>query len=432
MAENYYGGYQYPFRDFTDTLGRIGSDLGDWNKRRQLGNALSSLGPDASLEEMARAIQGIDPALGLKTMIEARQAQALEAYRRDSLNQKAEPSVEDQLLRQYLTPRGPSYLSPPDTESAADAAEEAEASGVTGTAYTRPSLDNAPAIVQQKLLPLQEQERLKNAGGKQGDREAFRAALSEQAPQVNELVKTLVSQVREADEGTFANALGPLQGVSPPEDWRGTITSGVPQTLGAISNYLEKGSEEGFTTGEGKNWRFKEPGELGGGFTDTLRTQVLSTQASLVGVMQRLLRIPGIGAQSDYELRQIIAQAGELSKARTKEDFQARLSTVLSNLKAIGIPLNVPGVEEVAGKKSTDRYANPATPPAADNASAGGVNEHTMVGGQDIGRTTNQPPTPPARALNALKAYRNNPAAIAAFDEIYGPGAAEFYLQKSR
>jgi hypothetical protein len=78
--------------------------------------------------------------------------------------------------------------------------------------------------------------------------------------------------------------------------------------------------------------------------------------------MQRLLRVPGIGAQSDYELRQIIAQAGELSKARTKEDFQDRLQTVLGNLKAIGIPLNIPGVAAVTGgetAKSADRYANP-------------------------------------------------------------------------
>lgn len=343
---------------------------------------------------------------------------------------KAEPSVEDQLLKKYLTPQGPSYVSPPDTESAADAAEEAEASGVPGTAYTRPSIEGAPALVQKKLGTIQDQARWKAQGKGEGDRESFRTGLKEAAPQVNELVNGLITQVRESDEGTFANALGPLQGVSPPEDWRGTITSGIPQTLGSIANYFEKGAEEGFTTGEGADLRLKEPGELGGGFTDTLRTQVLSTQASLIGVMQRLLRIPGIGAQSDYELRQIIAQAGELSKARTKADFKDRLNTVLTNLKSIGIPLDLPSLDQVAGPsntKSADRYTNP---PQADQASA--VNENTMVGGVNIGRTTSQPPTPPTRALNALKAYRNNPQARAAFDEIYGPGAAEFYLQKSR
>jgi hypothetical protein len=421
----------YGFMPDFGQLMQIGANFGQGYQNRRVANAMA--GFDGNYEEAANKLMQmgrIDEAVKLYS------AAALGDYRTvmgAAATQKTEPSVKEQLLRQYMPQQGPSYLSPPDTESAADAAEEAEASGVPGTSYTRPSLDGAPAMVQKELMSIEGQAAAKAKGKGSGDRESFRTGLKEAAPAVNELISGLVSQVREADEGTFANALGPLQGVAPPEDWRGTITSGIPQTLGSIANYFEKGAEEGFTTGEGADWRLKEPGELGGGFTDTLRTQVQSTQASLIGVMQRLLRIPGIGAQSDYELRQIIAQAGELSKARTKADFKDRLSTVLTNLKSIGIPLDLPSLDQVAGpsnNKTADRYTNPAE---ADQASAGGgVNENTMVGGENIGRTTNQPPTPPKRALNALRAYKNNPQARAAFDEIYGPGAAEFYLQKYR
>jgi hypothetical protein len=419
-------GLDYPFKDFSNQFNKIGSDLGEWNKNRKIENALANFKGDyeAAASELMR-LGLVDEASRLYT------AAAIGNYRSGMLGvaeTKAKgQSIDDRIFDAYLGGNNtqPMQLGPDE----ADAAEAAEAAGTTPPptpghpVFNDP---NAPSVVQDKLGSTRFKKAQEAEGKGAGDRASFRTGLAEAAPQVNELVNGLITQIRDADEGTFANALGPLQGVAPPEDWRGTITSGVPQTLGAISNYLEKGSEEGFTTGEGADWRFKEPGELGGGFTDTLRTQVLSTQASLIGVMQRLLRIPGIGAQSDYELKQIIAQAGELSKARTKADFKDRLGTVLTNLKSIGIPLNLPSLDQVTGpsnNKTADRYANPEEGPVQGSMASPDV---------DGKPTMRQPPTPPARALNALKAYRANPQARAAFDEIYGPGAAEFYLQKSR
>jgi hypothetical protein len=66
-------------------LTSIGQGLANRRQNNRLGDALGALGPDASLEDMARALQGIDPKLALKTMIEARQAQALEAHRQQQL-----------------------------------------------------------------------------------------------------------------------------------------------------------------------------------------------------------------------------------------------------------------------------------------------------------------------------------------------------------
>jgi hypothetical protein len=51
--------------DFS-ALGQIGQQFGGIIKNRRLSNALSALGPDATWEERARAIEQIDPKLGLE------------------------------------------------------------------------------------------------------------------------------------------------------------------------------------------------------------------------------------------------------------------------------------------------------------------------------------------------------------------------------
>jgi hypothetical protein len=423
---------QLPYSEIIGLGGQIGQNFGRGYQRRRVDSALESFNGDYNAAANKLMQMGmVDEAVKLYSMA------AMSDYRTGMLgvaNQKAQPSLEDQILQQYLTPQGPSRLSPPDTESAADAAEEAEASGVPGTAYTRPSLDGAPAFVQEKLGTTQDKARWKQEGEGAGNRNSFRTALQEQGPEVDSLIGELTDLIRTSDEGTFRNALGPQQGTPDPDDWRETLSRGLPQALGGISNYLEKGAEHGFLNPNGD---FRQPSELPGGFTTTLRSQVLASQAAITNVMQRLLRVPGIGAQSDAELKQIILQTGELSKAETKQEFHTRLKGLMGRLKALGFNVKIPSLDQVEGpsnSKTADRYSNPSEAPAdpMTGSMAPTVNENTMVGGENIGRTTSQPPTPPKRALNALKAYAKNPEARAAFDEIYGPGAAEFYLQKYR
>jgi hypothetical protein len=346
--------------DFS-ALGQIGQQFGGLIKQQRVNSALADFSGDYNAAANKLMQMGmVDEAVKLYS------AGALGDYRAGQLGvaqQKAEPSWEEKLIAPYLPGAGsvePFRLGP-------DEAEEAEANGVVPppdpNAGGRPSLENAPSKVQDILGTTQQKAKWKQEGEGEGNRASFDAALSEAAPKVDALIDGLVTQVREADEGTFSHALGPTQGVAPTEDWRGTLTSGLPQTLGSVANYLEKGVAEGFLTGEGLDLRFKEPGELGGGLTDTLRSKVLSTQASLIGVLQRLLRVPGIGAQSDYELRQIIAQAGELSKARTKADFQDRLQNVLTNMKAQGIPISIPSLDQVTGP-SGGKFADRLEPEA--------------------------------------------------------------------
>jgi hypothetical protein len=417
-------------------LNSIGTNIGQGMQNRRLRGAI---GPNGEID--FKALWEADPLTALKYKIAQDEANALAGYREGQLANAAAPSLDEKIYNDWQQSQQPSYLGPQeDTTEAAVEAEEAEAAAPAappGMSYTRPTgLENAPKLVQDKLMSNRELAREDQIGKGEGDSEAFRARLEKSGPEVDDLISQLTAVTRTADEGTFEHALGDYQGAAPTDDWRDTLTSGIPRALGSVSNYLEKGFEHGFIKPGGD---FKDPvKDLPGGYTSTLRSQVLAAQASIVNVMQRLLRVPGIGAQSDAELKQIILQSGELSKAPNKAEFHARLGDLMSRLKALGFNVKIPSLEQVAGGgPSEPKIAERLTPeaptaPVVQGSAAPGVNENTMVGGENIGRTTSQPPTPPKRALNALKAYQNNPQARAAFDEIYGPGAADFYLQKYR
>jgi hypothetical protein len=443
-------GLKFTPQNYIAELMAIGQNFGGAYQRHRMGNALSGPG---SMDEKVQTLLGmgrVDEATKLMA------AQGLADYRQGQLGiaaQKAEPSWEEKLIAPYLPGAGsvePFRLGP-------DEAEEAEANGVVPppnpNAGGRPSLENAPSKVQDILGTTQQKAKWKQEGEGEGNRASFDAALSEAAPKVDALIDGLVTQVREADEGTFSHALGPTQGVAPTDDWRGTLTSGLPQTLGSVANYLEKGAAEGFLTGEGLDLRFKEPGELGGGFTDTLRSKVLSTQASLIGVLQRLLRVPGIGAQSDYELRQIIAQAGELSKARTKADFQDRLQNVLTNMKAQGIPISIPSLDQVTGQgggKFADRLEPEANTPSVTGPTPRKVQTSvvrpdgtveppaaSMVGGGADAREVKRAPAIPSTSkrnkfIQWMRTHPDDKAAAAYWDSQYGEGNADFLINGAR
>jgi hypothetical protein len=233
-------------------------------------------------------------------------------------------------------------------------------SGVPGVGF-----QNAPAFITDKLAPVSEKKRLEEMGKGQGERDAKRAMLEQDvAPGMQKMIDQLIVNAKEADDTTFKHALGPLQGAGEAETWQGSVGNFLPQTWGALENYYQQGKKDGFIGGEGMNLHIKEPGELPGGYTSTVRSKINSTQASLVSVLQRALRVPGIGAQSDAELRQIINQVGELNKSRDKADFYDRLSNVVSNLGNLGIPIEMPTKDELAGVKPTDAVVQGYTQPA--------------------------------------------------------------------
>lgn len=349
----------------------------------------------------------------------------------------------------------PNYLAPSELDSA-DAREAAEAagmapSGVPGVNIAQ-NLDNAPKTVQEKLGTTQQNRAWEERGKAEGTRQGMQDSLTAAAPGLQGIVESLVSIAREADPDTFENALGPLQGGMDAETLSGAIGQHTVQTAGALANYFDQGMKDGFVDWGTGN--IKHPKELGGGFTSTLRAKVNSTSASLINMMQRLLRVPGIGQQSDYELRQIIAQAGELNKSRTKEDYHDRLTTILTNLKSLGFPIEVPSLDQVtgpSGKQFTDRLepepAAASAAPAARKVPTYSVDPTTgsmapTAAPDPYAGMRNKPPkTATPGQISGLKRElsKHKPGSpeaqriIEAFDSLIGaPGSAEFYLLRSR
>jgi hypothetical protein len=428
-------GWNYPLQDYSKLLMAIGGNFGEVKKRGQVGGAMAGSEGDMQaaakkLLEMGR-VDDAAKILGAAGLADYRGVMAAAA------TQKAEPSFEERLLAPYLQGAGgvePFRLGP-------DEAEAAEASGAVPppdpNAGGRPSLETAPKKVQDILGSTADQKRWEEEGKGAGQRNSFRTAIKEAAPQVNELVKGLVQQVVTADSDTFENALGPWQGAGEAETLTGAIGQFFPQTAGSINNWWEQGQKVGGTE--------LDPTKQPGGYTQTLRSKINATSATLVGAMQRLLRIPGIGAQSDYELRQIIAQAGDLNKSRTKADFQDKLSNVLSNLKALGFPVEIPSLEQVTGapggKDFADRLpqddgGHVVRPVQTETIPAPQTQQGGMTGiigdGADARRYEPAPPKAPTKAVNALKAAYNNPKyrdrAIEVFEGIYGKGSVQLYL----
>jgi hypothetical protein len=254
-------------------------------------------------------------------------------------------------------------------ESQGGAAEPMRASEPQPSGTPGVSFQNAPAFITEKLAPVAEKKRLETEGAKQGERNAQTATMEQVGPGMQKIIDQLVVDAQTADDDTFKNALGPWQGAGEAETLTGAATQFFPQTLGSVANYFDKGSKEGFV--DWKTGNVKTPGELSGGYTSTVRSKINATQSTLISVLQRALRVPGIGAQSDAELRQIVNQVGELNKSRDKTDFYDRLSNVVTNLRNLGIPIEMPAAEELGGIKPTSAAAqNYTQPPQLEEAGA--------------------------------------------------------------
>jgi hypothetical protein len=438
-----YGGPKIDYSWISD----LGNTIGGAIEKRMDTNAVKSAlaqatGPDGAVD-YNKAFGNLLAAGRTKeaqVIANYAESQAMGQYRQDSLAATADKasaeSPDMKLWREWQASQGgatePMRASPP------------QPSGVPGVSF-----QTAPAFITDKLAPVSEKKRLEEVGKGQGERDAKRAMLEQDvAPGLQKMIDQFIVNAKEADDTTFGHALGPLQGAGEAETWQGALTNFIPQTWGALENYYQQGKKAGFIGGEGKNLHIKEPGELPGGYTSTLRSKINSTQASLVSVLQRALRVPGIGAQSDAELRQIIAQVGELNKSRDKADFYDRLSNVVSNLSNLGIPVEMPTSDEIAGTKPTDaavrNYTQPANQQEAGAPAPYDAAEESPVQGSavDTGRGIpgrGAPPLPATGDKNKLIYLMNNapPEVVKQkmeeFDKLYNwPGLASIILGQSR
>jgi hypothetical protein len=433
-----YGGGQLDFSGITQAAQGIAGGLTDMWDKQSLQRAVAASGGDYNkLYQDLLAAGHVKEANSVAQMLESQEMAKYRSRMVEATEGKAnQESPEMKLWREWNAQSGgaaspePMRASPP------------QPSGVPGV-----SLQNAPAFIQEKLMPIQQQKSLEAAGKGQGDRDSQQAGLQQVAPGLQKIIDQLVVNAKEADDGTFQNALGPLQGATEPETWQGAVGNFFPQTAGAVVNYLDKGMKEGFV--DWKTGNIKGPGELSGGYTSTLRSKINATSASLINVLQRALRVPGIGAQSDYELRQIVNQVGELNKSRDKSDFYDRLSNVVSNFNNLGIPVQMPTLEELAGAKPTSAAVQDYTQPpqqqeagavpydAAEEAPPAVQGSAVDTGNGIPGRGT--PPLPATGDKNKLIYLMHNapPEVVKQkmeeFDKLYNwPGLASIILGQSR
>lgn len=409
--------------DYIAAFGRLGSGFGSWNEERKLKNVLSQFNGDynAAAQELMR-MGKVDEATRLYT------AGQLAQYR-DIQGQvalgKAE-SAEDQLLKAWLpyAMPGPSRIGPPDT--AADAAEEAEAAGVPGTAYAQASgyPSNMPDSVAKKVLPTDEYSRRDSAGRLAADRDDYAAKRDIFGKRAEAVMQDLFNKLEGYDDSSVANALGPLQGVDQ-EGWRATLQN-IPQMYGEAKNKYWSG---------GDNSTYEVRGTIKGSIN------------ALTNAIKPFVRIKG-DVWSDRDQALLTSILGGLQESQSRPELYRRFNDAIDRINAAwGFNINFRAPETnpdarannsaVEEPKTAERYTNPTEEvPGPTTGGMSGVNENTMVGGVNIGRTTNQPPTPPAKAINALRAFANNPRyreqAKAEWEAIYGPGSFDHYTQKYR
>jgi hypothetical protein len=457
MGDSYYpaayGGGQLDFSGIMQAAKGIAGGLSDLLENRSVRNAWEASGGDfnVAVQKMLEAGDA-EGAAKLARIGSVMTDGGMTPYQREDLrlkelaltNKANEVSPEMRLWNEWNAANGGAAGG--DVGAEPMRASPSQSSGVPGVGF-----QNAPAFITDKLAPVGEKKRLEEVGKGQGERDAKRAMLEQDvAPGMQKMIDQLIVNAKEADDTTFKHALGPLQGAGEAETWQGSVGNFLPQTWGALENYYQQGKKDGFIGGEGMNLHIKEPGELPGGFTSTVRSKINSTQASLVSVLQRALRVPGIGAQSDAELRQIINQVGELNKSRDKADFYDRLSNVVSNLGNLGIPIEMPTKDELAGVKPTDAvvqgYTQPpnqqevGTPPsydAAEEAPPPMQGSAVDTGSGIPGRGA--PPLPATGDKNKLIYLMHNaPPEIVKqkmeeFDKLYNwPGLASIILGQAR
>jgi hypothetical protein len=319
--------------DFS-ALGQIGQQFGGIIKDRRLSNALSGLGPDASLEDIAAKLMEIDPALGVKTMIEARQADSLAGYRSGQIANSATNAVPDDVKEmEWAIKNG--YVKPPVQAPKPMQLGPSESSGGT-------NLFGQPAIIQKKFMSLEDQAKANEMGKAGGEREAREESRKRLSGNVEGSLRDILTQVQGMDDASFENALGPFQGqtalpgASKTEEARNFLA----QQVGAIANATRWGGKEN---------------------TAEVRNIVKGGQAAIAAAIKPLVRSPGEGVFSDKDQALLDNIVGDLTTVKDKAEFYRRLKGVKSRIKkSLGLDIELPELDAIfqqgaAGKVIQDR-----------------------------------------------------------------------------
>lgn len=297
---------------------------------------------------MAQMIAPHDPVSAMNIV----KSQQMTPYQRESLGiqrmNAAKRSVPSdiQMLEYWNKNYGgsaqPSYVAPPDSEGVniTDNGVEPYRLGPGEPGMRDPS--TAPAFLAEKFMSIPDQEALK-AGAKNkaemANKEVLRSQVGQQAGSV---LGDLWNQVSQFDDTTLENALGPMQGGG--STWYEKSAALVPQTIGAISNYVEGGKYQ----------------------TDEVRGAIAGSAEALGAVIKPFVRQKGEGPWTDADQARLIAIAGDLQRAKDKPEFERRFRRAISRINSAW-DLNIDPNEIISNNSGSSANVQ-VTPPAMDMA----------------------------------------------------------------
>lgn len=416
--------------------GDLGTALGPGQRQAKLREELASIVGPNGITDWNKAYSILakhDPVLGLKFQADREGAQSLAGYRNAQASVAGMP--EDARFLQWAEQSHPEWFGGGGGGAEPSRLSPAERSS---------GLSDAPAMVQKRLMSLGDQEAETVAGKARGDRAAKREDLVGASVKTKNAIANILKGAERFDTDTFENALGPWQGMQT-DSWMGAAGTALPQTLGAIKNYWDAGPK--FAKG------------VDTGTTGEVRRFVHGGTNALIQLLKPYLRTGGEGSQSDIEFKAIASTIGELSQSKTKEEFYRGLGDVVDRLNStFGMDVSVPQLSELLSKqgKIADRFqqepamdmaTEPAAVPSSGTSPAAAAVRRVQTvpigpDGQPMQAGAAQPPpteipgqrrpVPAQDKVQLLRQYANDPEAIKAFDEIYGAGAADHFLQGGR
>lgn len=322
-------------------------------RQNALRNELSALPrmPDGSpdLKAAASAMMKYDPIRGAQLLQSFNNQEALNEYRRAMVENKQETSKppEQRLWEWWKTQNGAEPMR----------ASEPQPSGTPGV-----SLQNAPGFIQKKLMSIEDQQKEAAEGKLKGQNAGMQSAREALAPRVQSAIQGMSDYARSLDNPSFTNALGPLQGADPGAD-SSIITGGLARAArlgGEIMNKWEGGKTV--------------PTEV--------RAKIMGDTNALALAIKPMVRNPGEGIWSDRDQNLLNYLVGNLSEARTPEEYQRRLDAVVERMNnTFGLHMEKPSAPSSKTEEKIPAYdaAEPA-PPAA--AAAGGSPSGPFKDGQ--------------------------------------------------
>jgi hypothetical protein len=368
--------YQPTRIDFSDLAG-IGQNIGGAIGQHNLGTAMKDAMTNGvyDYDKMIKVLAGRRPELAAKLATDRMAAESLAGYRRGQLGVATENAKSpDVQLLEWAGREG--YLG--------GGGVEPFRLGPDGGSAPR-SLDNAPSVIQEKVLPIDRREELKEGGklkAERADMEYKKTAYSRNAESV---FRTLRTTIKGVDNNSFENALGPFQGGQ--TSWLGSADprSMVAQQYGAIRNAWEGGKES----------------------TSEVRDLITGSVEAVGAAIKPMVKLKG-DPWTDSDQQRLINIVGALQNSKTKEEFDRRLGYAVDRINdAWGLKIDKSailgdGAVAPAGPEMDMAIDPPPAAPVVNRVptvSLGADGQPIQAGaGSPPPVTTDMPPIPAATA----------------------------------